>query len=162
MNYSFTISKKLFLIFIINLFIILTILVIVSFLFSDLSDHSKQNSKLLNYKINLDAIRVEQAKLKGMTQSFYLNVNQDSVNKGIFTISNSFDMIIKYINELKSDQNKIINNLILESKFRDLWIKNIAIEIEASAILNTGSKNTKSSPPTKGSQLGHVQLNIGN
>ena len=128
MNYSFTISKKLFLIFIINLFIILTILGIVSFLFSDLSDHSKQNSKLLNYKINLDAIRVEQAKLKGMTQSFYLNVNQDSVNKGIFMISNSFDMIIKYINKLKSDENKIINNLILESKFRDIWNKDISIE----------------------------------
>ena len=29
-------------------------------------------------------------------------------------------------------------------------------------MLNTGSKNTKFSPPTKGNQLGQVQLNIGN
>ena len=109
MNLSFTISKKLFLIFLVNSLIILMISGLVLNSFSGLSEKFNYNSHLLNYKINLDAIRVEQAKLKGMTQSYYLNVTEDSVRQGIINITNSTDMILSYLNELMDEKNQFIN-----------------------------------------------------
>ena len=120
-NLSFTISKKLFLFFLVNSLIILMISGLVLNSFTGLSDQFNYNSQLLNYKIILDAIRVEQAKLKGMTQSFYLNVTEDSVREGIKNITNSTDMILSYLNELNDEKNQSINGLQLESQYRFPW-----------------------------------------
>ena len=79
--------------------------------FTGLSDQFNYNSQLLNYKIILDAIRVEQAKLKGMTQSFYLNVTEDSVREGIKNITNSTDMILSYLDELNHIKTSIVLKL---------------------------------------------------
>ena len=131
-NLSFTISKKLFLFFLVNSLIILMISGLVLNSFTGLSDQFNYNSQLLNYKIILDAIRVEQAKLKGMTQSFYLNVTEDSVREGIQNITNSTDMILSYLDELNHEKNYFINSLQLESKYRFPW-KNKAIPKSASS-----------------------------
>ena len=94
MNLSFTISKKLFLIFLVNSLIILIISGLVMNSFKELSKNFSYNSQLLNYKINLDAIRVEQAKLEGLTQAFYLNVTQESIRKGKKSILDSTNLIL--------------------------------------------------------------------
>ena len=102
MNLSFTISKKLFLIFLVNSLIILIISGLVMNSFTGLSEQFNYNSQLLNYKINLDAIRVEQAKLKGLTQAFYLNVTEESIREGKKSILDSTEMILNYLNKLKT------------------------------------------------------------
>ncbi len=86
--------------------------------FTGLSEQFKYNSQLLNYKINLDAIRVEQAKLKGLTQAFYLNVTEESIREGKKSILDSTEMILNYLNKLNHEKNKNINNLSLNSKYR--------------------------------------------
>ena len=118
MNLSFTISKKLFLIFLVNSLIILIISGLVMNSFTGLSEQFNYNSQLLNYKINLDAIRVEQAKLKGLTQAFYLNVTEESVREGKKSILDSTEMILNYLNKLNHENNENINNLSLNSKYR--------------------------------------------
>ncbi len=62
---SITISKKLFFIFLINSVIMVTISGMVIFSFSGLSSQFDFNSDLSAYKTNLDAIRLDQSKLKG-------------------------------------------------------------------------------------------------
>ena len=86
--------------------------------FTGLSEQFNYNSQLLNYKINLDAIRVEQAKLKGLTQAFYLNVTEESVREGKKSILDSTEMILNYLNKLNHENNENINNLSLNSKYR--------------------------------------------
>ena len=118
MNLSFTISKKLFLIFLVNSLIILIISGLVMNSFTGLSEQFNYNSQLLNYKINLDAIRVEQAKLKGLTQAFYLNVTEESIREGKKSILDSTEMILNYLNKLNHEKNENINNLSLNSNYR--------------------------------------------
>ena len=86
--------------------------------FTGLSEQFNYNSQLLNYKINLDAIRVEQAKLKGVTQAFYLNVTEESIREGKKSILDSTEMILNYLNKLNHEKNENINNLSLNSNYR--------------------------------------------
>ena len=94
-NFSFTISKKLFFTFSLNILILLMVSGLVIFYFSELSVKFNYNSDLLNYKIILDEIRMEEAKLKGQTQSFYLNANDESIKAGVKKITNSTALIKK-------------------------------------------------------------------
>ena len=89
-----TIRGKLFLIFVINslVTIIISGLVINSFL--GLSSNLQYSSEILSdYKTNLDSIRIEQSKLKGHTQSFYLNVTKETVKDGISKLNESLNSI---------------------------------------------------------------------
>ena len=62
---SITISRKLFFIFLINSFIIISISGLVTHSFSGISDSVKFNSKSFSFfKSNLDYLRLEQEKLK--------------------------------------------------------------------------------------------------
>ena len=86
---SLTISKKLFFIFLINSIITLTISGLVMISFLGLSGQFNQNSELSIYKTILDSIRIEQSKLKGHAQSFYLNVTEKTVDEGLKNFNNS-------------------------------------------------------------------------
>ena len=81
MNLSFTISKKLFLIFLVNSLIILMVSGLVINSFTGLSSQFNYNSKLLDYKITLDIIRIEQAKLKGLAQLPFKKVSVDEFSQ---------------------------------------------------------------------------------
>ena len=119
MNFlSLTISKKLFSIFLINTVITLTIsgLVLISFL--GLSGQFKYNSELSIYKTILDSIRIEQSKLKGHAQSFYLNVTEKTVDEGLKNFSSSIKFFNESLNKLKSEEYNEINSRILESTRR--------------------------------------------
>ena len=113
---SITISRKLFFIFIINSIITVTISGLVIISFTGLSGQFNYNSELSVYKTTLDSIRIEQSKLKGHAQSFYLNVTEASVKEGLRQLRNSITFIRESLSKLKSDKNQIINNSILKSK----------------------------------------------
>ena len=117
-NFSFTISKKLFFTFSLNILILLMVSGLVIFYFSELSVKFNYNSDLLNYKIILDEIRMEEAKLKGQTQSFYLNANDESIKAGVKKITNSTALIKKNIRALISERNNAINELKVYSQYR--------------------------------------------
>ena len=117
-NFSFTISKKLFFTFSLNILILLMVSGLVIFYFSELSVKFNYNSDLLNYKITLDEIRMEEAKLKGQTQSFYLNANDETIKSGVKKITNSTALIKKNIRALVSERNNDINELKVYSQYR--------------------------------------------
>jgi len=117
-KYSFTISKKLFLTFSLNILILLMVSGLVIFYFSELSVNFNYNSDLLNYKITLDEIRMEEAKLKGQTQSFYLNATDETIKAGVKKITNSTALIKKNIRALISGRNNAINELKVYSQYR--------------------------------------------
>ena len=120
---SITISKKLFFIFLINSVIMVTISGMVIFSFSGLSSQFDFNSDLSAYKTNLDAIRIEQSKLKGHAQSFYLNVSDQTVKEGLQNMSSSISFISESLRKLKNDENQEINDSTLES-FHRFSLKN--------------------------------------
>ena len=115
---SITISKKLFFIFLINSVIMVSISGMVIFSFSGLSSQFDFNSDLSAYKTNLDAIRIEQSKLKGHAQSFYLNVTDQTVKVGLQNMSSSISFISESLGKLKNDENQEINDSTLESIHR--------------------------------------------
>ena len=115
---SITISKKLFFVFLINSVIMVTISGMVIFSFSGLSSQFDFNSDLSAYKTNLDAIRIEQSKLKGHAQSFYLNVSDQTVKVGLQNMSSSISFISESLGKLKNDENQEINDSTLESIHR--------------------------------------------
>ncbi len=115
---SITISKKLFFIFLINSVIMVSISGMVIFSFSGLSSQFDFNSDLSAYKTNLDAIRIEQSKLKGHAQSFYLNVSNQTVKEGLQNMSSSISFINESLGKLKNDENQEINDSTLESIHR--------------------------------------------
>ena len=114
-----TIRGKLFLIFVINslVTIIFSGLVINSFL--GLSSNLQYSSEILSdYKTNLDSIRIEQSKLKGHTQSFYLNVTKDTVKDGISKLNESLNSIEETLSLLNVEANESINNIDYSSQVR--------------------------------------------
>ncbi len=90
----------------------------VIFSFSGLSSQFDFNSDLSAYKTNLDAIRIEQSKLKGHAQSFYLNVTDQTVKVGLQNMSSSISFISESLGKLKNDENQEINDSTLESIHR--------------------------------------------
>ena len=115
---SITISRKLFFIFLINTIITVTISGMVIFSFLGLSSQFNFNSELSSFKSILDSIRIEQSKLKGHAQSFYLNVTDLTVKDGLQDISDSLVFIRESLEKLKSDKNKTINSSSLASMHR--------------------------------------------
>ena len=128
---SIKISKKLFFIFLINSVIMVTISGMVIFSFSGLSSQFDFNSDLSAYKTNLDAIRIEQSKLKGHAQSFYLNVSDQTVKEGLQNMSSSISFISESLGKLKNDENQEINDSTLESIHRFSLKNEQKIKIES-------------------------------
>ena len=139
---SITISRKIFFIFLINSIITITIsgLVINSFL--DLSKTLHYSSEILStYKINLDLIRIEQAKLKGYAQSFYLNVTEESAKNGIQVIKDSIDRIEESLTKLKTENNNSINQSEVTSSHRYSLRGNQLDEFDSSISGDTNKNN---------------------
>ena len=86
--------------------------------FLGLSGQFNYNSELSIYKTILDSIRIEQSKLKGHAQSFYLNVTEKTVNEGLRDFSNSINFFNESLNRLKSEEYNEINSSILKSTRR--------------------------------------------
>ena len=77
-----TISRKLLLMFVVNVIVIGAIAAIVFQSFQGLSDSIAYSSSTVgNYKADLDELRSEQSRLEALTQPFYLNVTPESVEE---------------------------------------------------------------------------------
>ena len=145
-----TIRGKLFLIFVINslVTIIISGLVINSFL--GLSSNLQYSSEILSdYKTNLDSIRIEQSKLKGHTQSFYLNVTKDTVKDGISKLNESLNSIEETLSLLNVEANESINNIDYSSQVRftfgnelsGILEENVKEQIERDNLFSFNEKN---------------------
>ena len=91
-------------------------MVIISFL--GLSSQFNYNSELSVYKTILDSIRIEQSKLKGHAQSFYLNVTDQTVKEGLQNFDDSIAFFKESLDKLKNKTNQTINSSSLESIHR--------------------------------------------
>ena len=132
---SLTISKKLFFIFLINSIITVTISGMVMISFLGLSGQFNYNSELSTYKTILDSIRIEQSKLKGHAQSFYLNVTENTVKEGLSNFGDSIKFFKESLQKLKQEDFKEINDTKIsndldkiekEIENLNLSVKNIA------------------------------------
>ena len=91
-----TISRKLLLIFAVNVIVIGAIAAIVFQSFQDLSDSITYSSSTVgNYKADLDELRSEQSRLEALTQPFYLNVTPESVKEA----KNALGIALEYIDQ---------------------------------------------------------------
>ena len=107
-----------FFIFIINSIITVTISGMVIFSFLGLSSQFNFNSELSTYKSTLDSIRIEQSKLKGHAQSFYLNVSDETIKEGLGNIGASIVFIKGSLAKLKDENNETISSSSLGSIHR--------------------------------------------
>ena len=128
---SVTISKKLFFIFLINTIITVTISGMVIYSFLGLSGQFNFNSELSNFKSILDSIRIEQSKLKGHAQSFYLNVSDQTIKKGLADIGASIIFITTSLEKLTDEKNHTINSSSLESLHRYNLIDDQMLKIDS-------------------------------
>ena len=155
-----TIRGKLFLIFVINslVTIIISGLVINSFL--GLSSNLQYSSEILSeYKTNLDSIRIEQSKLKGHTQSFYLNVTKDTVKDGITKLNESLNSIEETLSLLNAETNETINNIDYSSQVRFTFGNEIS-EILEENVKNQKERDNLFSFNEKNQYLYDFQLNL--
>ena len=75
-----TISRKLLLIFQVNVIVIGCIAGIVFYSFKGLTGSITYSSSTLgDYKVELDALRAAQARLEALTQPFYVNATEQTV-----------------------------------------------------------------------------------
>jgi methyl-accepting chemotaxis protein len=90
----------------------------VIFSFLGLSSQFNFNSELSTYKSTLDSIRIEQSKLKGHAQSFYLNVSDETIKEGLGNIGASIVFIKGSLAKLKDENNETISSSSLGSIHR--------------------------------------------
>jgi methyl-accepting chemotaxis protein len=112
---SITISRKLFFIFLINSFIIISISGLVTHSFSGISDSVKFNSKSFSFfKSNLDYLRLEQEKLKN-TNSLIDSNNEvaETTKKNLIKSSEHVAFLIK---PLLDNQFNEIHSLSMDNK----------------------------------------------
>ena len=109
---SLTISKKLFFIFLINTIVTLAITVMVISSFFGISETIEYNSKVfINYKDNIESLRTEQAGLQGLTQGYYLNVDDNSIIDSSKNITNSISNMNAILAQLKDNKFKAISSI---------------------------------------------------
>ncbi|MFL2772252.1 MAG: methyl-accepting chemotaxis protein [bacterium] len=155
-----TIRGKLFLIFVINslVTIIISGLVINSFL--GLSSNLQYSSEILSdYKTNLDSIRIEQSKLKGHTQSFYLNVTKETVKDGISKLNESLTSIEETLSLLSVEANESINNIDYSSQVRFIFGNELSGILEEN-VKDQKDRNNLFSFNEKNQYLYDFQLNL--
>ena len=182
---SLTISKKLFFIFLINTVVTLVITGMVISSFFGISETIEYNSKVfINYKDNIESLRTEQAGLLGLTQGYYLNVDDNSIIDSSKNITNSILNMNAILAQLKDNKFKAISSIkIIDDKhFRisEDYINSLELDrnanlyqelnelksiglMDKASILNeieTFNKNNKISEETiKGSSVNDIFLN---
>ena len=107
-----TISRKLMLIFFVNVLVIGCIAGIVFYSFQGLSGTIAYSSRTLgDYRADLDSLRVQQSQLEGLTQPFYLNVTSFSVEKAREDLGHLLDSLIGEIEGLQAAKYDLVNAL---------------------------------------------------
>ena len=109
-----TISRKLLLIFAVNVIVIGAIAAIVFQSFQDLSDSITYSSSTVgNYKADLDELRSEQSRLEALTQPFYLNVTPESVKEAKYALGIALETIDGSMGRLLRAEYESVRNLVV-------------------------------------------------
>ena len=96
-----TISRKLLLIFLVNVIVIGCIAGIVFYSFKGLTGSITYSSSTLgDYKVELDSLRAEQNQLEALTQPFYVNVTEQTANRSKKLLDKSLKSIKHNIERL--------------------------------------------------------------
>ncbi len=107
-----TISRKLLLIFLVNVIVIGCIAGIVFYSFKGLTGSITYSSSTLgNYKVELDGLRAEQSQLEALTQPLYVNATKQTVDRARKSLEKALKSIDQNVGRLVDKQFDVVNNL---------------------------------------------------
>ena len=144
-----TISRKLLLIFLVNVIVIGCIAGIVFYSFQGLTGSISYSSTTLgDYKVELDSLRAEQNQLEALTQPFYVNVTEQTANRSKKLLDKSLKSIKHNIERLVDKQFDVVNNLKVIGKKEGIRISPLTtVEVtmgeELAAVQKAIDKNVR-------------------
>ena len=107
-----TISRKLLLIFLVNVIVIGCIAGIVFYSFKGLTGSITYSSSILgDYKAELDRLRADQSQLEVLTQPFYVNATGQNVDRAKKSLDKALKSIDQNVGRLVDKQFDVVNNL---------------------------------------------------
>ena len=107
-----TISRKLLLIFLVNVIVIGCIAGVVFYSFKGLTGSITYSSSTLgDYKVELDGLRAEQSQLEALTQPLYVNATRHNVDRAKKSLDKALKSIDQNIARLVDKQFDVVNDL---------------------------------------------------
>jgi methyl-accepting chemotaxis protein len=107
-----TISRKLLLIFLVNVIVIGCIAGVVFYSFKGLTGSITYSSSTLgDYKVELDGLRAEQSQLEALTQPLYVNATRQNVDRAKKSLDKALKSIDQNVRRLVDKQFDVVNNL---------------------------------------------------
>ena len=107
-----TISRKLLLIFLVNVIVIGCIAGIVFYSFKGLTGSITYSSSTLgDYRVELDGLRAEQSQLEALTQPLYVNATRQNVDRAKKSLDKALKSIDQKIARLVDKQFDVVNDL---------------------------------------------------
>jgi len=107
-----TISRKLLLIFLVNVIVIGCIAGIVFYSFKGLTGSITYSSSTLgDYRVELDGLRAEQSQLEALTQPLYVNATRQNVDRAKKSLDKALKSIDQNIARLVDKQFDVVNDL---------------------------------------------------
>ena len=107
-----TISRKLLLIFLVNVIVIGCIAGVVFYSFKGLTGSITYSSSTLgDYKVELDGLRAEQSQLEALTQPLYVNATGQNVDRAKKSLDKALKSIDQNIARLVDKQFDVVNDL---------------------------------------------------
>ena len=118
-----TISRKLLLIFLVNVIVIGCIAGIVFYSFKGLTGSITYSSSTLgDYKVELDSLRAGQNQLEALTQPFYVNATRQTADRARKSLEKALKLIDQNVGRLVDKQFDVVNNLKVIGKGEDARI----------------------------------------
>ena len=107
-----TISRKLLLIFLVNVIVIGCIAGVVFYSFKGLTGSITYSSSTLgDYRVELDGLRAEQSQLEALTQPLYVNATRQNVDRAKKSLDKALKSIDQNIARLVDKQFDVVNDL---------------------------------------------------
>ena len=107
-----TISRKLLLIFLVNVIVIGCIAGVVFYSFKGLTGSITYSSSTLgDYKVELDGLRAEQSQLEALTQPLYVNATRQNVDRAKKSLDKALKSIDQNVGRLVDKQFDVVNDL---------------------------------------------------
>lgn len=107
-----TISRKLLLIFLVNVIVIGCIAGVVFYSFKGLTGSITYSSSTLgDYRVELDGLRAEQSQLEALTQPLYVNATRQNVDRAKKSLDKALKSIDQKIARLVDKQFDVVNDL---------------------------------------------------
>ena len=144
-----TISRKLLLIFLVNVIVIGCIAGIVFYSFKGLTGSITYSSSTLgDYKVELDSLRAEQNQLEALTQPLYVNATRQTANRARKSLEKALKLIDQNVGRLVDKQFDVVNNLKVIGKrggarISPLTTVEVTMGEELTAVQKANDKNIR-------------------